>query len=198
LSPPAPDVTAALEALEATFESRTSKESPLQLDQATQKFIRKWLLIRYGMQDAPDDEKEKLFAWGEGLMKGWDIDEPALAHSQKIINRLAGAATGEASKYAGKLGELRRSETSTRQRANATGERHDPLKEILRGFISRKSDVSQEEVIGKLSKLAGGGVIVEVTDDDIYYVSDPISGKEKSFKLSSLGPKLSGLRNKSK
>lgn len=190
--------TAAIEELETKFKGITRKESHAKLDQAGQQFAREWLLIRYDMQDATKAEKEKLFAWGERLMESWDTDEPALVHSQKIINRLAGSATGEAAKYAEQLDIHRNSEKSERQRGNATGERDDPLKDLLRGFISAKNDISRNETIEKLRQLVGAGVITEVTEDEIYYLPDPNSDKEKNLKISSIGPKISGLRKKRK
>lgn len=183
-----------IEALERKFNQITTQESRINMDRAAQEFTREWLLIRYDMQDAPVADKEKLFAWGEDLMKGWDTDEPALTHSQKIINRLAGTATGVASTYAENLQSHRAREESKRQMKRGSTDKSNQLTALLKRIITNNPEITPDGVIDKFRQLEGGGIIIEVTEEDILYKPKADSTPEKYLKISSLGAKLSRLK----
>lgn len=191
--------TAAFEELETKFKRITGKESHVKLDQASQKFVREWLLIRYDMQDATQAEKDKLFAWGESLMKDWDTDEPALAHSQKIINRLAAVATGAASKYAEALETHRKNERHTLQVQRGNTGKRDALTDQIQSILDVHPDVTPEILESRLRALVGGGVIHSMTDEYIdYYPKPGLDSKVKTLSITSLPSKLSRLKKSKK
>lgn len=184
-----------LEALETRFKRITRKESHVKLDQASQEFVREWLLIRYDTQDATQAEKDKLFAWGESLMKDWDTDEPALAHSQKIINRLSGVATGAASKYADTLETHRQNERHTLQVQRGNTKKRDTLTNQIQSILDSHPDVTPEILESRLRALVGGGVIQSMSDEYIdYYPKPGLDSKVKTLRITSLPSKLSRLK----
>jgi hypothetical protein len=187
-----------IEALEKEFGQISTQESPVDMDRAAQAFIREWLLVRYDMRDATEAEKGELFAWAEGLMKNWDTDLPELAHSQKIINRLVENATGAASTYAENLQYNRAKEESGRQTKRGSAEKKNQLTALLKRLITSNPEITPNEVLDKFRQLQGGGIIVEVTEEDILYKPKSDSTIEKYLQISSLAGKLSRLKNSMK
>jgi uncharacterized protein YihD (DUF1040 family) len=174
-------------------------ESPASMDGALKELIIDCVALQHDLDASDPSMRRKIWKWAMGKMGDWDPNDPALAHSAKMLRLLPANLDGSTTAYAEDLQLHRQQEESARQAKRASNpHRKHQLDEILERWVKREPDLGTAEALERLRDHEGYGGVIEVTEEDIEFYPFEDSEKKqqiKKVKKAGLGSRLTRIRN---
>jgi len=150
------------------FEASGGGESPASMDGALKELIIDCVALQRDLDASDPSMRRKIWKWASNKMGEWDPNDPALAHSAKMLRLLSANLDGSTTAYAEDLQLHRHREESTRQAKHASNpHRKYRLDEMLGLWVKREPDLGTAEALERLRDREGYGVVIEVTEEDI-------------------------------
>ena len=174
-------------------------ESPASKDEATREWLIDSLALKRGLDASDPEMRREIWMWAMGKMGDWDPNDPALAHSAKMLRLLSANLDGSTTVYADDLQLHRQREESARQAKRASNpHRKNRFDEMLQRWLERDPELGPDEALGRIRRQQGDGVVIEVTEKDIEFY--PFGDSEqkhqvKKVKKAGLGSRLTRIRN---
>jgi len=185
--------------LRRLFEASGDGESPASKDEAARELLIDSLALQRGLDASNPEMRRQIWTWATGKMVNWDPNDPALAHSAKLLRLLSTNLDGSTTVYADDLQLHRQREESARQAKRASNpHRKNRLNEMLERWLQRAPELGPDEVLDRIRDQQECGVIIEVTEEDVeFYPFEDSEEKQqiKKVKISGLGSRLTRLRN---
>ena len=184
--------------LRRLFEASGGGESPASKDEATREWLIDSLALKRGLDASDPEMRREIWMWAMGKMGDWDPNDPALAHSAKMLRLLSANLDGSTTAYAEDLQLHRQREESARQAKRASNpHRKNRLDEMLERWVERDPELGHDEALDRIRNEEGYGVVIEVTEEDIeiYPFEDSEEKQQiKKVKRSGLGSRLTRIR----
>ena len=173
-------------------------ESPASKDEATREWLIDSLALQRGLDASDPEMRREIWMWAMGKMGDWDPNDPALAHSAKMLRLLSANLDGSTTAYAEDLQLHRQREESARQAKRASNpHRKNRFDEMLQRWLERDPELGHDEALDRIRNEEGYGVVIEVTEEDIeIYPFEDSEEKQriKKVKRSGLGSRLTRIR----
>ena len=173
-------------------------ESPASMDEALKELIIDCVALQRDLDASDPSMRRKIWKWASNKMGEWDPNDPALAHSAKMLRLLSANLDGSTTVYADDLQLHRHREESTRQAKRASNpHRKNRFDEMLERWVERDPELGHDEALDRIRNEEGYGVVIEVTEEDIeiYPFEDSEEKQQiKKVKRSGLGSRLTRIR----
>ena len=174
-------------------------ESPASMDEALKELIIDCVALQRDLDASDPSMRREIWEWASNKMGEWDPNDPALAHSAKMLRLLSVDLDGSTTVYADDLQLHRQREESARQAKRASNpHRKNRFDEMLQRWLERDPELGPDEALGRIRRQQGDGVVIEVTEKDIEFY--PFGDSEqkhqvKKVKKAGLGSRLTRIRN---
>ena len=174
-------------------------ESPASMDGALKELIIDCVALQRDLGASDPSMRREIWEWASNKMGEWDPNDPALAHSAKMLRLLSVDLDGSTTVYADDLQLHRQREESARQAKRASNpHRKNRFDEMLQRWLERDPELGPDEALGRIRGRQGDGVVIEVTEKDIEFY--PFGDSEqkhqvKKVKKAGLGSRLTRIRN---
>lgn len=157
--------------------------------------IFKALLEKFGHTNSCDAQKKLVRKKMNEFMMSMDFNVPSLAHIEKMLHAIGVSDFKKAAVYLERLHTHRSNIFSKAQSAAGNvDKKRDPFAELLFTMVSRKKDISTDDVIEQLESDLHSDVISHFDEHEICYLLP--NGLEKCIEKSNIPSRLARLRKK--
>jgi hypothetical protein len=174
-------------------------ESPASMDGALKELIIDCVALQRDLDASDPSMRREIWEWASNKMGEWDPNDPALAHSAKMLRLLSVDLDGSTTVYADDLQLHRQREESARQAKRASNpHRKHQLDEILELWLERNPELGPDEALDRIRGQKNYGFVIDVTEEDIEFYPFEDSEKKqqiKKVKKAGLGSRLTRIRN---
>lgn len=152
------------------------------------------LMVKYPKPEniSTEEYEKKINFLMHKFMANMYSNEPALVHSEKILNAIGNKDLESAIKYYEKLQTLRKSEISNKQSSIAKKSRSDPLTSLISNILKTHPNINFLEIIDMLGSGNYSETIIEICDGKITYLD--INNNMKDTNINNLRSRISRLK----
>mgnify|MGYP000084673159 CR=1 FL=1 len=182
---------------ETIFPEDLSELSDDELGDMILNFTLKRERIRHGY-DADDTEATAELDLGTyAKLKTWDTDDPALIGIEKVLRRLVEGRKGDGASLLKRIiqskAEAQAELISVEQRRKASTPRDPhPVDTLILSILDAEQGLTVKEIERKLKTYIGGGIILDIDDEQI----ELVDGKYKAVNLSGLNDRVTRIKKK--
>lgn len=153
------------------------------------------ILEKFGHTNSSDAQKKLVRQKMNEFMMNMDFNIPSLTYAEKLIHAIGIADFSKAAEYLERLHAHRSNVFSKAQSAaGRTDKKKDPFAELLVTMVSRKKDISTEDVIEQLESGLYSDVICHFDEEEVCYLLP--NGLEKCVEKTNIPSRLARLRKK--
>lgn len=157
--------------------------------------IFKAILEKFGHTKSSDAQKNLVRQKMNEFMINMDFNIPSLAYAEKLLHAIGMADFSKAAEYLERLHAHRSNVFSKAQSvAGNSDKKKDPFAELLVTMVSRKNDISTEDVIEQLESGLYSDVICHFDEEEVCYLLP--NGLEKCVEKTNIPSRLARLRKK--
>lgn len=170
-------------------------ESSDEIIEALDVAIYKAILEKFGYADSSEAQKMLVHQKMNEFMMNMDFNIPSLSHAEKMLHAIGAANFNKAAEYLERLHAHRSAVFSKAQSvAGNVAKKMDPFAELLFTMVSRKKDISTDDVIEQLESDLHSDVISYFDEQEICYLLP--NGLEKCVEKINIPSRLARLRKK--
>jgi hypothetical protein len=178
------------------FIANSSEDESLdEMIEALDEVIYKAILEKFGYANSCDAQKKLVRQKMNEFMMNMDFNIPSVVHAEKMLHAIGMADFNKAAEYLERLHAHRSNVFSKAQSvAGNCDKKKDPFAELLAVMVSRKNDISTEDVIKQLESGLYSDVICHFDEEEVCYLLP--NGLEKCVEKTNIPSRLARLRKK--
>jgi hypothetical protein len=159
--------------------------------------IFKAILEKFGHTNSSQAQKKLVRQKMNEYMMNMDFNTPSLAYAEKLLHAIGAADFSKAAEYLERLHVHRSNIFSKAQSvAGNADKKRDSFAQLLFTMVSRRRDISTDDVIEQLESVVYSDVICHFDEEEICYLLP--NGLEKCVKKTNIPARLARLRKKFK
>jgi len=181
-----------------TFTNSASLEDPKTEADAVVDLVIKLVCLHRDLNPNDPNARESLQTEIRAKMLSFDPNDPQLTHPAKLLRLLGGSTPEEMLTYAEDLVSARLSDERQKQVSRArTTRKRDALEELIAGWLKLEPSLSPSAIVDRIRELRGGNIIVDVSEETIWYLPFPIDHpkKTKEIRIAGMAARISRIKN---